>query len=260
MQVKVESKMSRVKAKVIDLIAENTGLSRRTISRRINAKREELGFMYSRRIAAYVYAIDQGIDVSSFMSEEERKLVKDALGSGTRIVRVERKQKRSKEKKVRVVRFSDKFKLECPNLPSSVIEDAKRMADIYPYLYIFENSVRYFIINTLQKYGDDWWYTKVSNRVKKKAQKRMEQEDRHKWHGKRGQHPIFYTNISDLKSIIQTNYEDFKDKLPSIEWLTQRINEIELSRNTVAHNNPLHKDDIERIKIFLRDWINQISQ
>ena len=251
--------MSRVKAEVLDLLAEKTGFSKRTISRRINSKREELGFIYSRRIAAYVYAIDQGIDVSSYINEEEKDKIKEALGSGPRIVRIESKPERTIKRRKRIIRFLDKFEFECPILPTSIIKNAKKMAEVYQYFYIFENSVRYFIINTLKKYGDNWWKTKVSKGVQRNAQRRIEQEEKHKWHEKRGKHPIFYTDISDLRSIIQTNYDDFKDKLPSVEWLAQRINEIELSRNTVAHNNPLDNDDIERVKIFFKDWINQIS-
>ena len=89
--------------------------------------------------------------------------------------------------------------------------------------------------------------------------KNIDQEKNQKWHGKRAQHPIFYTFISDLSSIISVNWEDFKDKLPSQGWFSQRIQEIELSRNTIAHFNLLDSRDFERLKVYFFDWIRQIS-
>ena len=45
-----------------------------------------------------------------------------------------------------------------------------------------------------------------------------------------------------------------------IEWVSNRIEEIELSRNIVAHHNPLSDDDIQRVKIFFKDWTKQFSK
>ena len=146
-----------------------------------------------------------------------------------------------------------------PNLPANILSDAKNMSEVYFYLYLFENSLRKFIIDKIGKDDPNWWEKKVGKTVIKNAENRIKQEDKNKWHSKRGQHPIYYTDISDLKSIISTCWSDVKDFLPSQEWLIQRIDEIELSRNIVAHNNPLSQDDFDRVKLYFRDWIKQIN-
>lgn len=38
------------------------------------------------------------------------------------------------------------------------------------------------------------------------------------------------------------------------------VKEVGHSRNPVAHMNPLTKEDIERIKIYTRDWEKLIDQ
>jgi hypothetical protein len=139
------------------------------------------------------------------------------------------------------------------------------MLAIYPYLYLFENSVRYFIIERMkEKYGEDWWKQRVGNPIQTKAEERLEKEGRNRWHGKRGQHPIFYVDIDDLRSIIVSNERDFRDKFPGVkrplEWVQQRIEEIEISRNVVAHNNPLAENDITRLKVYFRDWVEQMKK
>ena len=56
---------------------------------------------------------------------------------------------------------------------------------------------------------------------------------------------------------------NFKDKLPDgdrpIEWLTNRIEEVELSRNIIARHNPLSDDDLDRVKMYVKDWIKQFT-
>jgi len=87
----------------------------------------------------------------------------------------------------------------------------------------------------------------------------MDDEINNPWHGKRGSAPIFYTLIDDLKSIIKNNWGDFASLFPNQTWIDTRIGEIERSRNIIAHNNPLAKRDIDRIKLYFEDWEAQVK-
>lgn len=160
-----------------------------------------------------------------------------------------------------VIELGKGMKITGPLLPKRLIDEATQMANVYPIVYVFENSVRNLISHVMStKHGDKWWDQKVSSTIKKKVRERIEKEDKNRWHGKRGAHPIFYSDIDDLNSIITTNWQDFKDVFPSHQWVTARIDEIEMSRNVVAHNNPLEKRDIQRLELYLGDWIKQISR
>ena len=148
-----------------------------------------------------------------------------------------------------------------PLLPRALVDEAAEMSKIFPVIYLFENSVRNLVKIVLEnKYGDGWWDSKVSTKTKDKVDDRLKQEDANRWHGKRGVHKIFYTDIEDLKSIIISNWEDFKAIFRNQAWVQSKIEEIELSRNIIAHNNPLSDRDIKRLRINFEDWIRQISK
>jgi len=148
-----------------------------------------------------------------------------------------------------------------PLLPRKLVEEASRMAGIYPVVYIFENSVRNLVSNVMtRKYGDKWWDVKITGKMKETVRGRIEKDERNRWHGRRGAHPIFYTDIGDLKSIITANWADFQAIFPNQQWVSGKIEEIEMSRNVIAHNNPLEDRDVTRLEIYLQDWIMQISR
>ena len=134
---------------------------------------------------------------------------------------------------------------------------------VYPLLYVFENSAREMIIRVMRHaYGDNWWDsdTKVSSDIRKTVKDRIVKEDKNPWHGKRGAHPIYYTDLEHLGQIVKNNWPLFKLILPTQEWFLQRVKEISHSRNPVAYMNPLSKEDVERIKVYTKDWEKQIAQ
>ena len=241
------------------------GVTPRRINQILKRRLEAHGYTFGRNIIALDLAADNKIDVRKYASMEELEELRKLRQSKTVITPISLNKRREKPtSRPVVIRLEREFEVTCPNIPSSIIRDAKRMSEVYPYFYVFENSVRYFIKNTFESvYGQDWWERKVGSNTRRKAKNRQAKEGRNRWHGKRGRHPIFYVDIDDLRRIITSNYDDFKEKLPDvdrpIEWITNRIEEIELSRNIIAHNNPLSDDDINRIKIYFKDWVRQFA-
>ncbi len=146
-------------------------------------------------------------------------------------------------------------------LSTSLAEDMKKMAQIYPLQYILENSFRVVIRKVLEKkHGVDWWESKVNKTTKDTVKGRKEKEVKQPWHGRRGQHEIYYSDFADLKGIIFKNWDDFKDVFPNQQWIFQKLDELEHPRNVIAHNNPLGKDDIKRIELYFSDWVNLLKQ
>lgn len=253
--------MSRVKGEVLRKIASVKGVTFRAVQNWIVEKHKEIGPLYSRRIASYVVAIEKDVDVTEFMDENEKEIVRQFMGPNVRYVRVEAEPKRIKVPSKRVIRFPDKFESDFPsNLTESTIKEAVEMSEVYPYIYLLENSIRTFIRIVMEKVNTDWWNTKVNNTIRKRAESRMASETKNRYHGRRGVHPIQYVNFDHLRTIIARNREHFEERLPdnSIEWLTQRLREVKDSRDILAHNNPLIEDDVRRVKLYYNDWIKQI--
>lgn len=142
-------------------------------------------------------------------------------------------------------------------LHADALADAQRMSVVYTAIHAFENMVRALVSKAMaEKLGETWW-TKVPDKIQKKATSRMEEEAKFRWHGSRGQSEINYCDFGDLSSIIVTNWTVFESVLADLEWSKAVLNTLEKSRNIVMHGGVLAKEDVERIGMNIRDWIRQ---
>jgi len=126
---------------------------------------------------------------------------------------------------------------------------------------MFQNSVRKFVQKIMEeKFGKDWWKkANINSNIFRKVKIRKEDEDKNRWHGKRGTHEIFYTDIEELMSIMENNWEVFEHHLPKQHIIKAIIEIIGTSRNVIAHNNPLSKDDILALKLNYKRWTRQVK-
>ena len=68
-------------------------------------------------------------------------------------------------------------------LDDELVNSAKLMATVYTAIAAFENGVRQFVVKILiEKYGENWWKKSVSEKIRKKAESRKEEEQKIKWH------------------------------------------------------------------------------
>lgn len=137
---------------------------------------------------------------------------------------------------------------------------AMKALPAYLAFFVLENSVRDVVSERLsERTGPAWWETAASSSLKTKVEKRQESEGRDRWHMRRGATEIYYTDFGDLASLIRNNWEHFDDLFPDVNWVVTRFDELEKSRNIVAHNNLLEPHEVLRITLYLRDWIRQVG-
>lgn len=153
-----------------------------------------------------------------------------------------------------------------PNLlPSTIIDDAKEMAEkAYPFLYVFENSIRNVISLLMEKkYGPNWWdirFARIHPNRDRIINGRILTEKQERWHSApRGVHKIFYADIDDLKNIIEDDWSVFSKIHNRKSWVVEHIMQLSFSRNIIAHNNPLKKRDIQSIQTKIYEWFDQIK-
>ena len=147
-------------------------------------------------------------------------------------------------------------------LDEDLVLQAKKMSIVYIAICAFENTVRKFVAKKLLEVkGEDWWTQCVSEKIRQKAESRRDEESKIRWHTPRGESIINYTEFGDLVSIIRTqqNWEYFEPHIQSIEWAEQLIKTLERSRNVIMHSGELVNQDIERIGMNIRDWLNQVG-
>jgi hypothetical protein len=137
---------------------------------------------------------------------------------------------------------------------------SSRMAAVYAAITAFERSARRFVAKVLQsECGDQWWEEAVSDRIRRAAEARREEENAVKWHGTRGEAPLTYTELGQLVDIIQQNWAEFEPHVRRIDWARSIFGTIERSRNVIMHSGTLDLEDIERVGMNIRDWVKQVG-
>ena len=161
----------------------------------------------------------------------------------------------------RIIIVSGEFKENDPILPIVKITEAREMARIYPLLYILENSIREVIDRVMDsKYGKAWWDTKAPKGLIDTVNDRMAEDKKNSWHQRRGTRPIDYLDLNQLPALMRKVQKDVVPGIiPSLEWFDQCIEEVYKSRCVLCHMNPLDSDNIQAVKLRLRQWQKQIS-
>ncbi|MDK2979770.1 MAG: hypothetical protein PWQ55_117 [Chloroflexota bacterium] len=239
-----------------------SGITTRAIAYRSEKIKEKYGPLPN-EVAYGIVAQLVGVDVSKIIPD--LVILEEIRNQLDRIAEDETglpKQKPKTIVKTRVVKIADDIKLSDPILDDQVIKDAKEMTVYYAKLYVFENSVREFINIVLSKsFGPNWWNpANVNKDLRDKVQERIKKEAQNPWHGGRGAHPIYYTDLLDLEYLFRRHWDGiFENYFPRFEWVSEKLKQLSFSRNVVDHHNPLTKTDRERLSFFLRDWQSQIN-
>lgn len=146
------------------------------------------------------------------------------------------------------------------SIDDTLVLAARKMGWVYVAIASFENSVRSFVEERLlEKVGENWWDSAISNEIRTQADKRKKDEEQIRWHGSRGTSPLSYVQLGDLASIIQNNHAAFKELIPSVEWAREIFRSLERSRNVIMHSGQLKMGDVERVAMNIRDWLRQVG-
>ena len=134
--------------------------------------------------------------------------------------------------------------------------DALEMARLYAVLHAFENEIRHLVKDTLdENAGADWWVgDAIPKKVRDKAESRRKTALADSWLEGAKDENLEYVDFGDLSQIIITNWDSFKEIIPSQSWLNQRMVELEKARNFVAHNRMLLPNEFQRIYMYISDW------
>ncbi len=151
-------------------------------------------------------------------------------------------------------------KILIEDFPMDLRMDAIRTSHVYVAFFCFENSVRKLVSDRmLESKGAKWWNTAISSKIRKRVSDRMDDDKKNRWHAPRAKNEISYCDFGDMKDIILNNWPEFEDLFPTQDWVITRLGDLETSRNALAHSNTLSDHDINRIDMFLKDWVLQVG-
>ena len=261
--------------------AENITSIRKAIMKKLNIKDSALSIRVTklvnslplsipREYVTYIIAKENKIPLR--ISEEKREKLNDYLMQITKIIpkHISTKKfdvlsppkpdKKRKENLHKVIKVSiGNFILNKTNLPESRINEAKDMTELYFYLNIFENSIRFFVLEIMKKnYGDNWWILKAKQNVQKYVDK-VKTKNEKGWLWKKEPDDLFYTTFGQLVEIIEQNWIDFKHVFANIDNLKWFINPIKDIRNPIAHNNIISKGKKKMLLLHIQEWFDYMN-
>jgi len=141
-----------------------------------------------------------------------------------------------------------------PQFEQAVRNEAAEMSEHYEVIYCLEQAIRKLITETLQDAGGaEWWSSKVPPDVQQEVDKRLKTE---KGTGmtQRSTALIDYTTFGELSVIISANWDHFKTVLSDQRAVARVLGNLNLLRNPVAHCSPMAPDEVERLRLSVKDW------
>lgn len=132
--------------------------------------------------------------------------------------------------------------------------NALEMARMYAVLYCFENEIRDFIRQALEEKDGLDWIEKLPQKIKEQAEARREAALKDSWLEGEKADLLGFVDFGHLAQIIIAKWEYFKDIVPTQHWLKQRMEELEKSRNFIAHNRMLLPSEFQRLYMYIADW------
>ena len=232
------------------------GVTSQRLYQRTSKMKEEHGPMTTEE-AAYVIAHQAGLDVGKYLDVDMTRRVRELVprqAMPTTKAATGGRQNGTRSASIRI--GADAQSVDAL-LSTTMAKDAQLMTQLYAKYYVLENSLRCVIGRILKHaHGAEWWDACAPTDVKNTVTDRKQQEKKKPWHGKRGQHEIYYSDFGDLRRLMEKNWSDFKDFFPSRPWITQRLCELETPRNIHAHHNPVGSRDQKRIDIYFQDWLD----
>ena len=132
--------------------------------------------------------------------------------------------------------------------------NALEMARLYAVLFCFENEIRDFIRDALEEKEGHDWIDKLPPKIKEHAESRRDTALKDSWLEGEKSDLLGFVDFGQLAQIIVAKWEHFKDILPTQHWIKQRMDELEKSRNFIAHNRMLLPSEFQRMYMYITDW------
>jgi hypothetical protein len=159
-----------------------------------------------------------------------------------------------------VIRISPQSSTEYyPQFEQSVRSEAAEMARHYELFYCLEQAIRKLITETFDEAeGVNWWDAKVPPQIIADV-KRLQKNEIDSGITSRSDRAIDYTTFGQLSVIISSNWSLFATIFKSQRAVEKVMSSLNLLRGPIAHCCPLSEDEIDRLRLAVKDWFRMIG-
>lgn len=138
-------------------------------------------------------------------------------------------------------------------------KNAVKMARYYQIFYMLENDIRQLIVETLEAaHGAAWWETKAPQGAKEEAKKNRTREEQ-AGVSPRSDDEIDYITFGQLWDVIRENWADFAGIMSNQSAVGRVLSGLNMLRGTIAHCGVLAEDEVDRLKLAIRDWFRVLE-
>jgi len=132
----------------------------------------------------------------------------------------------------------------------------------YVLIYLLETRLRKFIVDKLEKKSvteqSGGWLRYIPHDVLNTCQRRSVAN--HSSYQNLGSHQLMdYSDLTDLGKICYRNPDAFSE-FGNLQVLSVKLKEIDMIRNTVAHNRKLSNSEFGRLRIAYKDIMRFIER
>jgi hypothetical protein len=138
-------------------------------------------------------------------------------------------------------------------------QNAARMSFYYEIFYMLENDIRTLIVETMvSAHGDSWWLACVPQHVKEEATRNRKREAE-AGVSPRSESDIDYITFGQLADIIKENWQHFAGMLSNLAAVSRVLSALNMLRGTIAHCGVLAEDEVDRLKLAIKDWFRVLE-
>jgi hypothetical protein len=170
--------------------------------------------------------------------------------------------------------IEEKFKIELGHVPKSAsnalayypqFEQAVRieaadMSEHYKVFYCLEQAIRKMISETLEDAkGSDWWNSGCIPPAVMQSAAENQKKELENGLSPRSELAIDFTNFGELSVIINHNWKELELTLKNKGAVGRVLYSLNLIRGPIAHCCPMQDDEIDRLRLAVKDWFRQIG-
>jgi Swt1-like HEPN len=146
-----------------------------------------------------------------------------------------------------------------PQFEHTIRAEAADMARHYELFYCLEQSIRKLITETLhESAGANWWDSKAPSGIVQEVKDRLQKET-DSGVTRRSDAAIDYTTFGELAVIITSNWDLFGTIFTSRRAVEKVMSSLNLLRGPIAHCCPLSEDEVDRLRLTVKDWFRMIG-
>lgn len=147
-----------------------------------------------------------------------------------------------------------------PQFEQAVRAEAAEMSEHYEVFYCLEQAIRKLIVETLEDTaGADWWNSGKIPPAIAASVAGLIQKERDNGISPRSDDAIDYTTFGELSVIITSNWDLFESILKSRRAVERVMANLNMLRGPIAHCCPMQEDEVDRLRLAVKDWFRMIG-